>query len=97
MTLAEFIEALNTKFKVVADHVGYTFEVEPGRKYNRVVQTMLVDGERSGQRSVYCFVDNNGYIYKADSWKKPAKGIRAGLSTLNMNHVDPHGSWLYRR
>ncbi len=46
---------------------------EPGRKYIKLV---VVSG---GQRSVYCFLDMEGNIYKAASWRAPAKYIRGSV------------------
>jgi hypothetical protein len=87
MTLQEFIAALNTKF----NGIGYTFCIErPGVKYTRIVQTA------SAHRSVYCFIDAEGNIYKSASWKAPAKGVRSTLATVDIARVDPYGSWLYR-
>jgi hypothetical protein len=86
MTLQEFVDALNAKFKTD----NYVFEVQQGPKYARVVCT------KWGQNSVYCFVDADGNVLKAASWKAPAKGIRANLATLDMSYVDAYGSWLYR-
>ena len=86
MTTQEFITALNEKF----NSVGYTFLVErPGVKYTRIVQTA------PGHKSVFCFVDAEGNIYKAAGWKGPAKGVRSTLATVSINQVDPYGSWLY--
>jgi hypothetical protein len=50
------------------------FHLERGSKYIRLVVTSC------GQRSVHCFLDNEGNIYKAESWKKPAKGIRGNIN-----------------
>jgi hypothetical protein len=87
-TLADFIAALNTKFA----ELGYTFVIEhPGVKYTRIVQSLRGNG-----RSVYCFVDVEGNIYKPAGWKAPAKGVRSTLATMNISRVDPYGSWLYR-
>jgi hypothetical protein len=61
-----------------------------GVKYTRVIHTC------GGQRSVFCFIDGDGNIYKPASWKAPAKGIRGTLATVDMSKVDGHGSWLYR-
>jgi hypothetical protein len=69
-----------------------TFLVErPGVKYTRIVQTA------TAHRSVYCFVDAEGNIYKSAGWKAPAKGVRSTLATVDIANVDPYGSWLYRR
>ena len=88
MTLSEFVAALNEKFK----GTGYQFSAtDKGGKYTRVVQT---DGP--AHRSVFCFVDAEGNIYKPASWKAPAKGVRATLATLDTSIIDPYGSWLYR-
>jgi len=46
---------------------------EPGRKYIKLV---VASG---GQRSVYCFLDMEGNIYKAATWKAPAKYIRGSV------------------
>lgn len=87
MTSSEFITALNQKF----NGMGYTFSLDkPGAKNTRVVQT------HSTSRSVYCFLDAEGNIYKAAGWKAPAKGVRGNLATLDMTTVDAFGSWLYK-
>ena len=79
MTIAEFIAALNQKFE------GAVFSSSRGQRY-----TKILCGD-----SVYCFIDANGNIYKAASWKAAAKGIRGTLAGLDMNKVDRYGSWLY--
>jgi hypothetical protein len=89
MTTQQFVDALNEKFSSLG--LGRTYSIErPGVKYTRIVET------GASQRSVYCFVDADGNIYKSASWKAPAKGVRATLATVNMDNVDPYGSWLYR-
>lgn len=83
-SIQEFVDALNIKF-------GNTFSLdERGRKFTRIVY------EYGCNRSVYCFVDIDLNVFKAASWKAPAKGIRANLKTLDMGKVDGFGSWLYR-
>ena len=47
-----------------------------GSKYIRLVET------RNG-RSVYCFLDYQGNIYKSASWKAPAKHIRGTVFDTN--------------
>ncbi len=89
MTIAEFIIALNEKFKNETD---YLFSIErPGVKYTRVIR-----GRAGQSRSVFCFIDTDGNIYKPDGWKRPAKGVRSTLATVNISRIDPYGSWLYR-
>jgi hypothetical protein len=68
------------------------YEVEQGRKYHKV---MTVEGSR---RVVHCFVDNAGNIYKAASWKAPAKDVRYTLDELDVigQKFDPYGSYLYK-
>jgi len=69
------------------------FEVEPGRKYNKVV---MVDN----QRMVHSFVDNEGNVYKAAGWRAPAKGVRYNLDRdmdVLRAKADPFGGYLYVR
>jgi len=51
-----------------------TFSIKKGDKYIKIVRTTY------GQPSVHCFLDNEGNIYKAASWNKPAKGIRGNIN-----------------
>ena len=69
------------------------YEVEPGRKYNKVVKV-------DTQRMVHSFVDNEGNVYKAASWRAPAKGVRFNLNTdldVLREIADPFGGYLYLR
>ena len=100
MTLDEFIQALNEKAKANPAVPGvyyYTFSVMVGPKYIRVVrrEKWLQDHSDVGG-CVFCFVDNDGNIYKAAGWKAPAKGVRSTLATVDLSKVDFHGAWLYR-
>jgi hypothetical protein len=88
MTPTEFIAALNQKF----NPVSYQFELDkPGPKFTRVIRSS------GSSRSVFCFIDAAGNIYKAASWKAPAKGVRSTLATVNVDLVDQYGGWLYYR
>jgi len=54
----------------------------------------------NNQRGVHAFVDkNNGDLYKAKSWKSPAKGVRynlvADIEKLKVV-ADWAGGYLYR-
>lgn len=62
---------------------------EPGRKYIKLVVT------RFGSRSVYCFLDRSGNIYKAANWKAPAKHIRGSIFDSNYSlgkTLGPYGA-----
>jgi hypothetical protein len=57
-----------------------TIEVEEGSKFYKVVKA-------DSQRSVYCFINKQtGDIYKAATWRAPAKHVRGNIS-------DPNYSW----
>jgi hypothetical protein len=87
MTIQEFVTALNQKFA----RTGYVFTLaKSGPKYTRIVRS------HTSSISVFCFIDHDGNIYKAASWKAPAKGIRATLATVDDVRVDQYGAWLYR-
>ena len=68
--------------KHMSDRRGTTVKLtaEPGRKYIKVVD------ESHESRSVYCFIDQKGNIYKPASWKAPAKHVRGSV-------FDPDYSW----
>jgi hypothetical protein len=74
--------------------LDYDFVIEPGNKYLKIVMV-------SNGRSVHAFVDkSNGDLYKAASWRAPAKGVRFNV-LLDMKTLedvaDWAGSYLYRR
>ena len=48
-----------------------------GPKFIKVVAYRVVDPEAGG--SVFCFLDYAGNIYKAATWKAPAKGARGTI------------------
>ena len=70
-----------------------TIKFTKGGKYYRVV----IEDKAGGNGSAYCFIDMEGNIYKAASWKTPAKGIRGHISTTDVRKADQYTSWLYRR
>ena len=75
------IEVLNNEYKVLAvenSRNSYTqFEYEGGRKYIKVWNYRVVNGNRENTRSCFMFVDkNDGAVYKPASYKAPAKVIR---------------------
>ena len=74
----------------------YKFYIESGRKYHKLI--METGG---GSRSVHAFVDKKtGDVYKAASFKAPAKGIRFNLCIMSdrewlLSNADWAGSYLY--
>ena len=73
--------------------LDYNFAIQETRKYYKVIMV-------NNQRSVHAFVDkNNGDLYKAASWKAPAKGVRYNLvEDIEKLKVmaDWAGGYLYR-
>ncbi len=76
----------------------YRFSIETGKKYLKIVSVSYGDN-----KSVHAFVDKNtGDLYKASSWKAPAKGVRFNLMNddsrnLCYDRCDVYGSYLYLR
>ena len=76
----------------------YKFYIESGRKYHKII--METD---SGSRSVHAFVDKKtGEVYKAASFKAPAKNVRFNLLIIEqrewlLEHADWAGGYLYAR
>ena len=98
-------DALEDNFKsrnrgVVAGRPApeYKFVIETGRKYHKII--METD---CGSRSVHAFVDKKtGDVYKAASFKAPAKGVRFNLLVIKerewlLEHADWAGGYLYAR
>ena len=79
------------------------YVLEPGRKYIKVVREEYWDNNIGRvSRSVHAFIEvSTGDIYKAASWKAPAKN-GARFNVVNDNDAliaacDPYGSYLYKR
>ena len=78
------------------DH--YKFIIESGRKYHKIIMVT-----ESGSRSVHAFVDKKtGELYKAASFKAPAKGVRFDLRIIAqredvLENCDWAGGYLYQR
>ena len=74
------------------------YQVETGKKYHKVI---MVDGGNS--RSVHCFIDKNtGEMYKSQSWKSPAKGVRYDLRLIKdreyvLENCDWSSGYMYAR
>jgi hypothetical protein len=58
---------------------------EPGKKYIKIWVTKQ-SATSNYQKSIYCFLDFDGNIYKAATWRAPAKHIRGSI-------FDPNMSW----
>ena len=78
------------------DH--YKFIIETGRKYHKIIMVT-----ESGSRSVHAFIDKKtGELYKAASFKAPAKGVRFDLRIISqredvLSNCDWAGGYLYQR
>jgi len=77
---------------------NYSYALISGRKYHKVMQ--CVDGQTE---SVHAFIDKKtGEVYKAASYKSPAKGVRFDLRLIEQRewlfeNADWAGSYLYSR
>lgn len=98
--VAQYLNILNTNARYESAFSHYVFTAEKGKKYTRIVSETVwhSNGDRSG-RSSHAFINHEtGEIFKSESWKKPAKGVRYSLpqdaDTL-CQRVDPYGSYLY--
>ena len=83
------------------------FEIREGKKYYKIVQVEHREHDDKAWRdtSVHSFVDKNtGDVYKAASWKAPAKHVRFTFQKpedirflLSPINVDWAGGYLYLR
>ena len=84
------------------DAPSYKFVIESGRKYHKIIMVIPNDG-RPDSRSVHAFVDKKtGDVYKAASFKAPAKHVRYNLLLINdrewlLANADWAGGYLYKR
>ena len=80
----------------------YEFVIETGRKYHKIIM-VVPNGDRPASRSVHAFVDKKtGELYKAASFKAPAKGVRFDLRVITdrefvLENCDWAGGYLYQR
>ena len=87
----------NDRIEAIKNGDHYKFVVETGRKYHKIVQT-----DKSGSQSVHAFVDKKtGELYKAASFKAPAKGVRYDLRLIKdrefvLKNCDWAGGYLYK-
>ena len=87
-------EVVNKHFKERFPNLTVpTISVKFGRKYAKIIKEQK--GPRgAGQRSVYGFVDaHTGDLYKAASWRAPAKHIRGSIFADDggMSSCTPYG------
>lgn len=103
----ELVNFLNNQFYLNSIESGhsscYQIDIVPGRKYFKIVAALIHDKNEQvleqRNRQCYCFIDQEGNIFKSDSWTKPAKGVRATIEQVLSGETaaDPYGSWLYLR
>ena len=80
--------------EIKAGKVDYSFEIEEGRKYYKIVMV-------SNQRSVHAFIDKKtGDVYKPAGWQGPAKHVRYNLLDADscnecLKRADWSGGYLY--
>ena len=88
----------NFKSKNNRNTDGYKFYIESGRKYHKIIMET-----GAGSRSVHAFVDKKtGEVYKAASFKAPAKHVRFNLLLIKdrewlLENADWAGGYLYVR
>jgi len=82
---------------------NYSYVIESGRKYHKIIMVIDNGPGRHVSRSVHAFVDKNtGEIYKSASWKSPAKGVRYDLRLIKdrewlLENADWASNYLYAR
>ena len=80
----------------------YKFYIESGRKYHKIIME-IPNENRDPSRSVHAFVDKKtGEVYKAASFKAPAKIVRYDLRIIEqrewlLENADWAGGYLYVR
>jgi hypothetical protein len=82
---------------------NYSYVIESGRKYHKIIMVIDNGPGRHVSRSVHAFVDKKtGEIYKSASFKSPAKGVRYDLRLIKdreyiLENCDWSGGYLYAR
>jgi len=94
-------EALEFDFiRRAPNSTPYKFYIESGRKYHKIIME-VPNNNRPPSRSVHAFVDKKtGDVYKAASFKAPAKHVRFNLLDINsreecFKRADWAGGYLY--
>ena len=84
------------------DAPEYKFVIECGRKYHKIIME-VPNHNRPASRSVHAFVDKKtGDVYKAASFKAPAKHVRFNLCLIKDRewlyaNADWAGGYLYMK
>lgn len=91
-----YVEKLNAYHLKRDKALGYTldssvFEAKFSPSWIKIISTTFGG---KGQKSVHCFIDYEGNIYKSASWNTPAKGVRG---TLYDKNPPLDGADFYRR
>lgn len=95
--ISRYVKSLN-EMSAQGKMYDKVFSVSNGRKYAKVISSA---GEN--QNFVFCFIDRKtGDVYKAATWKSPAKNVRYTItdeeSAQELAHKsDAYGSFLYIR
>ena len=96
-------EALEFDFiRRAPNSTPYKFYIESGRKYHKIIME-VPNNNRPPSRSVHAFVDKKtGDVYKAASFKAPAKHVRFNLCIISdrewlLENADWAGGYLYMR
>jgi hypothetical protein len=82
---------------------AYSYVIESGRKYHKIIMVIDNGPGRNVSRSVHAFVDKKtGSLLKSASWKAPAKGERYNLLIIKdreyvLENCDWSGHYLYAR
>ena len=102
MTINEYIEKLEqyaNEHNINKNMYKYAFGCDEGPKYTRIWRGERWKNQYTEElgevihKSVFCFVDQEGNIYKPAGWKAPAKGARGHLDGF----APLDGADLYKR
>ena len=91
-------EYYTNRAKEIAEKPDYSFTIETGRKYLKVIMN-----DCTGSSSVHAFVDKKtGELYKPAGWRAPAKHVRGNLLDSAsredvLSRCDWAGGYLYIR
>ena len=95
----------NYQSKYPSSSSDIQFKMEFGRKYIKVNHVDIDSNGKAWSGGVHAFIDKKtGEVYKADSWKSPAKHVRYDLRiikerefVLNPDNCGWAGGYLYMK